>query len=72
LAHGADTQIEDNQGQKAIDLTQSQEIKDLLQGDLLAFLSFHHHHHQKLIQSSMKNPTINQSNKQTGHESKKP
>ena len=32
LAHGADTQIKDNKGKKAIDLTQSQEIKDLLQG----------------------------------------
>ena len=32
LAHGADTQIKDMNGKKAIDLTQSQEIKDLLQG----------------------------------------
>ena len=32
LAHGADTQIESKYGQKAIELTRSQEIKDLLQG----------------------------------------
>jgi len=32
LAHGADTQITNNRGRKAADLTRSQEIKDLLQG----------------------------------------
>jgi ankyrin repeat protein len=32
LAHGADTQIEDNKGKKAINFARSQEIKDLLQG----------------------------------------
>ena len=43
LAHGADSQIKDNKGKMAIDLTQSQEIEDIIQGDLLALLSFFFH-----------------------------
>ena len=42
LAHGADTLIKNRKGKKAIDLTESDEIKILLQGDspfLSPFLS---------------------------------
>ena len=53
LAHGADTQIKDNEDQNVFDLVESQEIKDLLQGDLLAFLS-------SLSSSSETDPILNE------------